>query len=60
MMHFRFFVKLSDKEITIDESGNTFKDCLIKAENRAAHMGGEVTAWEEIIFPVDLATLNRC
>ena len=53
MLHFRFFVRKSDKEITIDESGNTFKDCLIKAESRAAHMGGEVTAWEEIIFPVD-------
>lgn len=50
MVKFKFFITLPNKkkDEIIFEHGKTFKECLIKAEIRAANMKGRITGWDEI------------
>lgn len=49
MISYKFFIRLKNgRETDRDETGETFKECLVKAKNEAAFMGGEVIAWASL------------
>lgn len=50
MLKFKFYVTIpkNKKDTIIFEHGETFAECLHKAEIRASNMRGKITGWDEI------------
>ena len=50
MLKFKFFITLPKKkeDESSFEHGETFKECLRKAELRAKNMKGKITGWDEV------------
>jgi hypothetical protein len=46
---FIFYFKLPDgREVESEIVGNSFKECLKDAQERAANVNGKITAWVEL------------
>ena len=49
VLYFSFYFKLPNgEEIEREIKGNTFEECLNKAQQRAARKNAEITAWIEL------------
>ena len=49
MVSYRFFIRLSDGyETERDETAESFRECLKKAEYESEFMNGKVIAWDSL------------